>query len=125
LELPLIPARFDHIYIYAGNPNVGQSLIHKDDLIDAFVRTVNRWDGLPPKTMILIGEPDAMGYGALQNEVARLVHGAESWSTVIVPKTLARIGRGFRNGPSRWYPTSSIRAKSLSFAPSWSTSGSA
>lgn len=79
-------------HIYAGDQNVGQSLVHKDDLIDAFVRTVDRRDDLPPKTTILIGEPDAMGYGALQNEIARLAHGAASWTTIIVPKALARIG---------------------------------
>ncbi|MGE0653810.1 MAG: NAD-dependent epimerase/dehydratase family protein, partial [Alphaproteobacteria bacterium] len=86
---------YDHSlksHFYAGDPNVGQSLVHKDDLIDAFVRTVDRRDDLPPETTILIGEPDAMGYGALQNEIARLAHGATSWTTIVVPKALARMG---------------------------------
>jgi nucleoside-diphosphate-sugar epimerase/uncharacterized membrane protein len=75
---------------YTGDLHVGQSFVHVDDMIDAFVRAVDRRDELPPRATLLIGEPDAMGYGALQNEIGRLLHDSERWTTFTVPKSVAR-----------------------------------
>ena len=48
-------------------------MLHREDMIDAFRRTIDRRAALPPETEILIGEPDAMGYDALQDELGRLI----------------------------------------------------
>ena len=79
-------------YFYSGNRLVGQSMLHRDDMVDAFRRTVERRRSLPAETEILIGEPDAVGYDALQDELGYLIHGVEDWPTLRMPKPLARAG---------------------------------
>ncbi len=84
-------------YFYSGNTLVGQTMLHRNDMLDAFRRTVDRRDRLPPETEILIGEPDAIGYEALQDEIGYLLHGAEDWPTVRVPKPVAAAGAWTQN----------------------------
>jgi nucleoside-diphosphate-sugar epimerase len=79
-------------YLYAGSTLVGQSMLHRADMLDAFRRTVDRRATLPPETEILIGEPDAMGYDALQDELGALIHGVDDWQTLQVPKPVAAAG---------------------------------
>ena len=79
-------------HLYSGSLDTGQSFIHKDDMIDAFVRTVDRRETLPADTTILVGEPEAASYRTLQNEIGRLIHGEADWRTYHVPKTLAATG---------------------------------
>ena len=61
-------------YLYAGSPLTGQSMLHKEDMIDAFRRTIDRRAALPSGTAILIGEPDAMSYDAIQDEIGYLIY---------------------------------------------------
>ncbi len=49
-------------HLYAGPLDAGQSMLHRDDMIDAVRRTVQRRTALPPDAAILIGEPEALGY---------------------------------------------------------------
>lgn len=79
-------------YLYAGSTLTGQSLLHKEDMVDAFRRTIDRRTELPSGTAILIGEPDPMGYDALQDEIGYLIHGAEDWPTLRLPRPLAAAG---------------------------------
>jgi nucleoside-diphosphate-sugar epimerase/uncharacterized membrane protein len=79
-------------YLYAGNPEAGQSLLHKEDMVDAFRRTVDRRHALPPETVILVGEPEAPGYDELQDRIGRLLHGDEAWTTLQLPKPVAKLG---------------------------------
>ena len=79
-------------YLYAGDPRAGQSLVHKEDMMDAFRRTVDRRHELPPDTVILIGEPDVMGYDELQDGIGRLIHGEKEWTTLRLPKPAAKLG---------------------------------
>jgi nucleoside-diphosphate-sugar epimerase len=76
----------------AGDLRAGQAFVHKDDMIDAFRRVIDRRDRLPSDVTILIGEPDALGYGALQEMIGRLIHGEKKWATATVPKTVAKAG---------------------------------
>lgn len=78
-------------HAYPGSLETGQSLLHKDDMIDAFVRAVDRRKELPPETTILVGEARAMSYGELQDRIGKLIHG-EEWPTLIVPKPIAATG---------------------------------
>jgi nucleoside-diphosphate-sugar epimerase len=78
--------------MYAGSPLTGQSLLHKDDMVSAFRRTVDRRAELPSGTAILIGEPDPMSYDALQDEIGYLIHGVEDWPTLRLPRSLAAVG---------------------------------
>ncbi|XBQ17042.1 MAG: vitamin K epoxide reductase family protein [Oceanicaulis sp.] len=78
--------------VYAGDQDAGQSFIHQDDLVDLFVRAVERRDALPEKDTILAGEPHAVSYAALQDRIGELIHGAEDWKTISAPKPLAKAG---------------------------------
>lgn len=79
-------------YLYSGNTGVGQAMLHRDDLLDAVCRTVDRRATLPDETEILIGEADAIGYDTLQDELGKLIHGARDWPTLRVPKPVAAAG---------------------------------
>lgn len=79
-------------HAYSGDLSTGQSFLHRDDMLDAVARTVDRRSDLPDEVTILIGEPEAMGYDALQRRIASLIHDTEDWSTLSVPKPLAAAG---------------------------------
>ncbi len=79
-------------HFYSGATNVGQAMVHRDDMLDAFRRTVDRRKDIPSGTAILIGEPEAMGYDALQDELGELIHGSDDWVTLRVPKAAAAAG---------------------------------
>ncbi len=91
-QIRRIYERDPHAHAYAGALETGQSFIHKDDMVDAFVRAVDRREELPAEATILVGEPEAVGYGELQERLAELIHGAEHWRTVSLPKPLAAAG---------------------------------
>ncbi len=79
-------------YFYSGSTLVGQAMLHRSDMLEAFRRTVDRRHVLPPRTEILIGEPDAIGYDALQDELGSLIHGVKDWPTLRLAKPLAAGG---------------------------------
>ena len=79
-------------HLYSGSTLVGQAMLHRDDMLDALRRTVDRRDVLPPDTEVLIGETDAIGYALLQDALGQLIHGADEWPTLRVPKAIAAVG---------------------------------
>lgn len=79
-------------YVYSGSTRTGQSMVHRDDMIDAFRRAIDRRADLPSGTAILIGEDEPLGYDALQDDIGRLVHGTEDWPTLRVPRPAATVG---------------------------------
>lgn len=79
-------------YFYSGSMLVGQAMLHRDDMIEAFRRAVDRRAELPPETEILIGEPDTIGYDTLQDELGYLIHGVDDWPTLRLPKPIAAAG---------------------------------
>jgi nucleoside-diphosphate-sugar epimerase len=78
-------------HLYPGDLRTGQSFLHLDDLADAVLRLVLKRTELPAELPLLLGEPEAMGYGELQQEIGRLIHG-EDWDTLEIPKPLAKAG---------------------------------
>ena len=79
-------------HFYSGSTRVGQSMVHRDDMLDAFKRTIDRRKDIPSGTVILVGEEEAPGYDALQDEIGYLIHGSEDWPTLRVPKPAAAAG---------------------------------
>ena len=79
-------------HFYAASTKVGQSMVHRDDMLDAFRRTIDRRREIPPGTVILIGEEEAPGYGELQDELGYLIHGAAEWPTLRLPGPAAAAG---------------------------------
>src|SRR5690606_22211544 len=72
-------------HLYSGSTDAGQAMVHREDMIDAFVRAVDRRHTLPPEAVILVGEPETLGYDELQDALGRLIHGEEEWTTIRVP----------------------------------------
>ncbi len=67
-------------------------MLHKDEMIDAFRRTVQRRAELPPQTAMLIGEAEAISYETLQDQLGRPIHGETEWTTLSVPEPAAKLG---------------------------------
>ncbi len=78
-------------YLFPGNPQAGQSLVHLDDCVKAILAAVERRREIPPRTPMLIGEPDPPSYTELQEALGELIHGKE-WATVQIPGWFARAG---------------------------------
>lgn len=79
-------------HLYAGDLMAGQALIHKEDMVDLFLRVVDRRKKLPKANIILAGESEVMGYRELQNRIGHLIFGEKEWQTIDVPKFLAKSG---------------------------------
>lgn len=79
-------------YFYSGATHIGQAMVHREDMLDALRRTIDRRKELSPETAILVGEPEAPGYDMLQDEIGYLIHGAEDWPTIRLPKAIAAGG---------------------------------
>lgn len=79
-------------HLYSGDTAAGQSMVHREDMIDAFVRAIDRRGELPQEAVLLIGEPEAIGYDDLQDRLGCLIHGEDEWATLRVPSAVAGIG---------------------------------
>ena len=83
-------------HLYSGEIAHGQAFMHKDDLVDAIERVVERRAQLPPELPLLLGEPETLSYDELQHTIARILHG-KSWETQEVPAPLAKVGAWLEN----------------------------
>ncbi|RUV01320.1 NAD-dependent epimerase/dehydratase family protein [Mesorhizobium sp. M6A.T.Cr.TU.017.01.1.1] len=90
-QIARIFERLPTAYLFAGDITAGQPYLHKDDLVDAVVRTVDRRAELPVETVLLIGEEDTPSYEEMQKRIGRLIHG-EDWRTLALPKELTKLG---------------------------------
>ena len=79
-------------HLYSGPTSVGQSMVHRDDMLEAIRRTIDRRSDIKSGTTILIGEEEAVGYDALQDEIGYLIHGSDGWPTLRVPQAAAAAG---------------------------------
>ena len=79
-------------HIFPGDTARGrQSFMHVADLMAALARVVERRARLAPELTLLLGEPEALSYGELQEELGCLIHG-EEWKTRETPESVARAG---------------------------------
>lgn len=78
--------------LYAGDTAAGQAFLHKDDMVDAFKRTLERRNQLPAEHALLIGEDQCLSYEALQNRIGELIHGENEWRTLSIPEPIAKAG---------------------------------
>ena len=79
-------------HVFSGDTHAGQAFIHLYDMLALFKRVVDRRADLEAGEVILAGEPDTMGYDALQNRIGELIHGEENWGTLVVPPPVAKLG---------------------------------
>lgn len=83
--------------MYSGDLMAGQSFIHEDDMLALFDAVLERRDALPFKHIVLAGEPEVMGYQALQNRLGQLIHGEQEWQTYDIPEFIAKPGAWFQD----------------------------
>lgn len=88
-QIARIFERLPTAYLFTGDLSAGQPYLHRDDLVDAIVRTVDRRAELPGETVLLIGEEETPSYEEMQKRIGRLVHD-EEWRTLSLPKGLAK-----------------------------------
>ncbi len=79
-------------HFYSGSLLTGQAMLHREDMMAAFRLAIEARKEMPAEVAMLIGETDAIGYGALQDMLGELIHGRELWQTLRVPKPLAVVG---------------------------------
>ncbi|WP_213290498.1 NAD-dependent epimerase/dehydratase family protein [Bradyrhizobium sp. sGM-13] len=90
-QIARIFERLPTAYLFTGDISHGQPYLHRDDLVDAVARTVDRRAELPDETQLLIGEEETLSYEDLQKRIGRLVHG-EDWQTLALPKSVTKLG---------------------------------
>jgi nucleoside-diphosphate-sugar epimerase/uncharacterized membrane protein len=90
-QISRIYERLPTAYLFTGDLSAGQPYLHKDDLVDAIVRTVDRRGELPGETTLLIGEEHTPSYEEMQKRIGQLVHD-EDWPTFSLPKPLTKAG---------------------------------
>lgn len=98
-------------HLYAGSTAAGQSCVHKEDMTEAFVRAIERRHELPAEVTLLIGEDEALSYDELQDTLGLLIHGAEEWATISVPKWAAKAGAGLQVAAEPLIPDSIDRGE--------------
>jgi nucleoside-diphosphate-sugar epimerase len=67
-------------------------LLHKDDLVRLFHLAVEKRNALPHEAVLLAGEAEAVTYEEFQNLIGGLIHGKDEWTTLSMPKPLAKAG---------------------------------
>ncbi len=81
---------------YPGDMSRGQAFLHQDDLVDAVAKAVERRGELPEHLPVLVGEPEVLGYGEIQEIIGQHLRDG-GWHTMRVPKPLAKIGAWIQN----------------------------
>ena len=94
-QIRRIDGRWITSHFYPADLGCGQAFVHRDDAIDALVKIVERRDDLPAWFPVLVGEPDTVGYGELQDVIAESLYGRE-WPTARIPAPIAKVGAWVR-----------------------------
>jgi nucleoside-diphosphate-sugar epimerase len=85
--------------LFPGDQSHGQSFLHLDDLVSAFIRLVQTGNKLPRELILLLGEPTTVSYGTLQVEISRLLHGRPQ-KTLAIPPVVAKAGASIQDAAS-------------------------
>ncbi|MFA9480423.1 NAD-dependent epimerase/dehydratase family protein [Phycisphaerales bacterium AB-hyl4] len=81
--------------VYPGNVAHGRAMLHRDDLAEALECVIGRRDALPEYGVLLVGEPETLSYGRIQQRVAWQLYG-QAWTTQSIPKSRAKAGAWVR-----------------------------
>ena len=78
-------------FIFPGNTEHGQAMIHMDDLVTCIHCVIDARNRLTQSETFLIAGPETMSFSELQEELGDMIHGTH-WPTLRVPKPLAKVG---------------------------------
>lgn len=78
-------------HLFPGDLTHGQSFVHRQDTIDALRACVDRRTELPDEFGALIGEPETVSYGELQDQFGEHLFG-RPWETRQISKAMAKAG---------------------------------
>lgn len=78
-------------FFFPGNRSHGQSFVHLDDVAACIRAVVEHRDRLDPWETFLVGEPDVVSYGEMQDRIGEQIHGRE-WPTLRIPAPMAKAG---------------------------------
>jgi len=88
-QIQRIYERTPDAYVFPGDLSHGQAMVHLDDVITAYELLARRRGELPADLVLLLGEPETVGYGDLQRMIGEQIQGVE-WRTRRIPKQLAK-----------------------------------
>ena len=129
-QIARIFERLPTAYLFTGDITHGQPYLHRDDLVDAVVRTVDRRAELPDETILLIGEEETPSYQEMQERIGELVH-ASAGAPFPCPKASPSSAHGSRprcwtrtpTSSRGWSRTPTITTSSTSRAPGTCSAG--
>jgi len=78
-------------FLFPGDRAHGQSFVHLDDIASCIRATVLHRAELGPWEVFLVGEPQVLAYGELQDRIGEAIHGRE-WPTIRIPASVAKAG---------------------------------
>ena len=78
-------------FVFPGNTDHGQAMIHMDDLVTCIQCAIGARSRLSQSETFLIAEPETMSFSELQEELGDMIHGRH-WPTLRIPKSLAKVG---------------------------------
>ncbi|WP_166823295.1 NAD-dependent epimerase/dehydratase family protein [Thalassoroseus pseudoceratinae] len=78
-------------WVFPGDTSHGQTLVHLEDLARCIHRVIEKRNELGREEIFLVGEPEVLSYGELQDRIGELIHGKE-WTTIRIPKVVAKAG---------------------------------
>jgi len=78
-------------FLFPGDRSHGQSFVHLDDVASCIRSSVLRRGELEPWEVFLVGEPEVLAYGELQDRIGEAIHGRE-WPTIRIPAPVAKAG---------------------------------
>lgn len=78
-------------HLFSGDLLSGNAFVHLDDIVSAFEKSIDKRRELPQELVLNISEEEAISYDELQDRLGELIYG-EEWTTVEVPKPLAKVG---------------------------------
>jgi nucleoside-diphosphate-sugar epimerase len=78
-------------FLFPGDRSHGQSFIHLDDAVACIRAVIEKRRELASTELFLVGEPEVVPYGDLQDRIGELLHGRE-WPTIRIPAPVAKAG---------------------------------
>jgi nucleoside-diphosphate-sugar epimerase len=82
--------------LYPANTAHGSTFVHRDDLLDAIVLTIDKRKDLQAEEVINIGDDETLTYQELQDIISKAISGKKS-PIIHIPKWFAKAGAFMQN----------------------------